>query len=314
MSAHRLGRWLALGAAGTLAASGAHAAGVRQSDGVGAAAFAADDSEGFATRRVALGYLPAFSGRDAHTGVRVGATRFSQDGWRRDAQQLSLTHRSIDPATTDGWQLEGGLSRQGGRELLTFDAGYRRALAGKRSVELFASRDWVETRRALDDGVSVAFAGAALEQGLGAHVTLVGVAGYQDFSDGNHRTHGRAKLIVQPNLDLGLTLQARYRIYRGASDRAVRAYFNPPRYDEAMLAVGFRKRFAGWMGSVTAGAGRQRVGDAARTASRLVEASLESPAHATHSLRFRAGYNRSASFGGPDYSYRYAQVEWHLGF
>jgi hypothetical protein len=311
MSAHMLGRWtwLALGAAGTLAAAGAQAA-----HGVGAAAFAADDSEGFATRRVALGYLPTFAGRDAHTGVRVGATRFSQQGWRRDAQQLSVIHRSIDPATTDGWQVEGGLSRQGERELLTLDASYRRALAEKRSVELFVSRDWVETRRALDDGVSVVFAGAALEQGLGEHVTLVGVAGYQDFSDGNHRTHGRAKLIVQPKLDLGLTLQARYRTYRGANDGVARTYFNPSRYDEAMLAVGYRKRLAGWMASVTAGVGRQRVGDAARTASRLFEASLESPAHASHSLRFRAGYNRSASFGGPDYNFRYAQVEWHVGF
>lgn len=306
-----LGRWswLALGAAGTLAAAGAQAA-----HGAGAAAFGADDSEGFATRRLALGYLPAFTGRDAHTGVRVAAIRFSQAGWRRDAQQLSVIHRDVDPATTDGLQLEAGLSRQGGRALLTLDAGYRKALAEKRSLEVFISRDWVETRRALDQGVSVTFAGAALEQGLGDHVTMVGVAGYQDFSDGNHRTHGRAKLIVQPKLDLGLTLQARYRIYRGAGDTVARTYFNPPRYDETMLALGWRKRIEGWMGSVTAGVGRQRVGDAARTATRLLEASIESPAHARHSLRFRAGYNRSASFGGPDYSYRYAQVEWHLGF
>jgi hypothetical protein len=295
------------------AAAGAHGA-EAPSQGAGAEAFVASDSEGFTTRRLALDYLPVYAGRDSLTGVRYAASRFSSGDWSRGAQQLSGVYRSIEPATTDGAQLEAGLSRQGGHDLLTLDAGYRTALAAASSLELFLNRDWVETRRALDDGVSFTFAGAALEQALGAHVTVVGVAGYQDFSDGNQRTHGRAKLIVQPWLDQGLTLQARYRMIRGESDGVARAYFNPQRYNEAMLAVGWRKRVEGWMGSVTAGVGRQRVGDDGRTPTRLLEAGLESPARGRQSLRLRAGLNKSASFGGPDYTYRYAQAQWLLGF
>ena len=305
-------RQLAWLSATAFAAAGAHGA-EAPSQGAGAEAFVANDSEGFTTRRVALDYLPAFSGRDSLAGVRYAASRFSIDDWHRNAQQLSGVYRSIDPATTDGTVVEAGLSRQGGHDLLTIDAGYRTALGTGRAVEVFLNRDWVETRRALDDGVSFTFAGAAFEQALGAHVTVVGVAGYQDFSDGNQRRHARAKLIVQPSLDLGLTLQARYRVFHGDADQP-RAYFNPDRYDETMLAVGWRKRVEGWMGSLTAGVGRQRVGADARTPTRLLEVGLESPARGSQSLRLRAGLNKSAAFGGPDYTYRYAQAQWLVGF
>lgn len=305
-------RTLACLAAGLLHAATAHAAGAG-TRGAGLLAFGASDSEGFDTRRAGVEYLPAFAGRDDFGGVRYAASRFAIDDWRRNAQQLSGVYRHIDPASTDGVQLEAGYARQGGHGLVTIDAGYRTPLAAGSSVELFVNRDWVETRRALDDGVSFTFAGAALEQTLGRHVTVVGVAGYQDFSDGNRRQHGRAKLIVQPLLDLGLTLQARYREYHSDADLA-RSYFNPARYDETMLALGWRKRVEGWMTSLTAGVGRQRVAGAERTPTRLLEAGLESPPRGTQSLRVRAGLNRSASFGGPDYTYRYAQAQWLIGF
>lgn len=297
----------------TLFVTGAAHAAPARTMGAGLQAFGASDSEGFDTQRLALAYLPAYASRDELAGVRYAASRFAIDDWRRNAQQLSGVYRSIDPASTDGVQLDAGYARQGGHGLVTIDASYRTALAAGSSVELFINRDWVETRRALDDGVSFTFAGAALEQTLGQHVTVVGVAGYQDFSDGNRRQHGRAKLIVQPLLALGLTLQARYRVYHSDAELP-RSYFNPERYDETMLAIGWRKRVEGWMTSLTAGVGRQRVAGAERTPTRLLEAGLESPPRGAQSLRVRAGLNKSASFGGPDYTYRYAQAEWLIGF
>ncbi|MEJ7806339.1 MAG: hypothetical protein WKG03_10525 [Telluria sp.] len=118
---------------------------------------------------------------------------------------------------------------------------------------------------------------------------------------------------MQPSLALGLTLLARYRVFSSGSAGAP-TYFNPERYREAMLAVGWRKRVQGWVGNVTAGVGRQRVADAPHTPSRLLEMGLESPVRQRHSMRLRAGFNNSASFGGPDYRYRYAQAEWLVGF
>ncbi len=285
-----------------------------RNQGVGAAFVLAQDNEGFSTQRLALEYLPAFEHGDALTGVRYTAHRFEQDDWVRNGKQLSFMHRSLDPATANGWQLEAGVSRQGGRDLLSLDGNYHAALGARTGLELFVNRDWVETRTALDKGVSFTFVGATLEQGLGPHVTLVGLAGYQDFSDGNHRHHGRVKLIVQPDLDLGLTLQARYRMYTSSSDDVGGAYFNPGRYDEAMLALGWRHRIQGWTGSLTAGAGQQRVADAPQTPTRLLEIAIQAPPKPGHAFRIRGGLSRSASFNGPDYSYRYVQAEWILGF
>jgi hypothetical protein len=301
-------------AIGAVAAAGASAADTETLRGAGALAFVSHDSEGFSTRRLALEYFPSFKHGDALTGVRYSAKHFEQDDWSRGGEQIAVLHRSIDPATANGWQLEGGLSRQGAHDLLSLDGNYRATLAERRALELFINRDWVETRSALDQGVHFTFAGVALEQGFGQHVMLVGLAGYQDFSDGNHRNHGRIKLIVQPKLDLGLTLQAHYRLYTSASDDVAGAYFNPDRYNEMMLAIGWRKRVQGWMTSLTAGIGQQRVADAPHTPTRLLEVALETPPGRGQSVRIRAGMNKSASFGGPDYSYRYAQAEWIVGF
>ncbi len=108
--------------AGMLGAAGASAA----DTGAGAALMVANDSEGFQTRRLALDYLPAYTSRDALAGVRYAASRYAIADWSRSAQQISGVYRSIDPATTDGVQLAAGLSRQGGHDLLTIDAGYRK--------------------------------------------------------------------------------------------------------------------------------------------------------------------------------------------
>jgi hypothetical protein len=282
--------------------------------GAGSALFLSQDNEGFSTQRLAPEYFPVFRHGDALTGVRYAMHHFEQGDWSRSARQLSILHRDVDPRSTAGWQLEAGFSRQAAHDLLTLDGSYRMALTNSRSLELFINRDWIETRNALDKGIFFTFAGAAVEQTLGPHTTLVGVTGYQDFSDGNHRLHGRAKLIVQPNLDLGLTLQARYRMYVSASDDVGRAYFNPDRYDEGMLAIGWRHRLHGWMGNLIAGFGRQRVADAPHTPTRLLELTLEAPPNPHYALRLRGGTSRSASFNGPDYEYHYLQAEWILGF
>lgn len=282
--------------------------------GIGGALFSSKDNEDFFTQRTAVEYLPRFTHGDALTGVRVTSHRFEQNNWSRNGQQLTLMHRDIDPATANGWQLESGLFRQGEHRLLTLDGNYRAPLAKDTAVEFFINRDWVETAEGLNQGIHFTYAGGSLEQGIGSHVTLVGLLGHQRFSDDNYRNHGRVRLIVQPNLDLGLTLQARYRVYTSKSEDVGGAYFNPKQYDESLLMVGWRQRISGWMAHLTAGAGRQRVADDPSTPARLLEINLHSPPHRSYSFRMRGGVNQSASFNGPNYRYNYILGEWILGF
>lgn len=300
-----------------IASASAQAAGDdgKITQGAGPAFFFSRDNENFDTQRLALEYLPKYSGAELLTGLRYTTHRYEQEAWSRNGQQLSFLQRQVDAATANGWQLETGIFHQGRHDLLTADANYRTALTAGTGLEVFVNRDWVETAAALDKGVHFTFAGVAIDQVVSPKITAVGVAGFQHFSDGNSRTHGRAKLIFQPDLDLGLTLQARYRVYTSSSDDVGRAYFNPDRYEEAMLAVGWRQKVKRWMLSMTAGAGQQKVASDARMPTRLLELGLQSPLNnKNYSFRARAGINQSASFNGPSYRYHYVQGEWIVGF
>jgi len=280
----------------------------------GAEAYVSHDTEGFSTYRATLDLLPEFRNGDALTALRYTYTAYAQHDWRREGQQLAFLKRAIDPATANGWQLNAGVSEQGDHTMLALDGGYRRALTSKTALELFVDRQWVETQPALDRGVHGTFVGASMDQGLSDHWTLVGLVGEQEFSDGNHREHFRGKVIYQPSLDSGLTLQLRYRAFRSTDGAVVRSYFDPRRYDETMLAVGWRKRLRGWTLRLAAGTGEQHVDAASGTRTRLLEFGLESPYRGNRFVRLRGGHTQSASDFGPTYAYTYLQGEWIARF
>ncbi|MDO8412383.1 MAG: hypothetical protein Q7S51_01190 [Gallionellaceae bacterium] len=284
------------------------------SKAAGAELFVSNDNENFSTQRLALEYLPRYHSADALTGVRYTSHWYQQNNWSLNGQQLTFLQRYIDPATANGWQLNAGLFQQGGHDLLTLDGNYRKALAEHTGLELFVNRDWVETAAALDNGVHFTLAGVALDQGLGTHVTLVGLGARQNFSDGNARNHGRLKLILQPNLDSGLTLQARYRAYDSTSDNVGGVYFNPGHYTETMLALGWRKKIQGWNLNLTTGIGQQKIADDPNSTTHLLEGGLQSPPNRHYSLRLRAGLVKSASFNSAHYRYHYLQTEWIIPF
>ncbi len=281
---------------------------------VGAGIFWSQDNEGFSTRRISLEYSPFYRNADWLTGMRLTTHKYEKNNWSRSAQQLVFFHRNINPATAYGWQLNTGLLVQEKGNLLTLEGAYRRALTAYTGLELLVNRDLVETEKALDSGIHFNFVGASLERGLGKRVTLLGLVGRQEFSDDNARNHGRLKLIFQPNLDSGLTLQARYRTYTSSTGNTANTYFNPARYDEAMLALGWRKKIPGWNASVTGGVGQQSIASGSNTATHLLEGSLQSSPDRGYTVRVRAGFSQSAALNGPNYRYRYLLSEWTIPF
>ena len=218
--------------------------------------YASDDSERFSSRRTIVDGMAGYSHLENRTGVRYVDYAFSQDGWHRRGEQLRFVANRIDRRTADGWNIEAGVFRQSSHELATLDASYRKTLSSGTALEAFASRDFVETRNALDNGVHFNFAGASADLPLNPKLTLVGMLGLQDFSDDNQRRHARTRLIYQPVPDLGLTLQLRYRYYDNSRTGGPRYYFNPDRYQEGMLAAGMRQRIGHWRTALTAGIGQ----------------------------------------------------------
>ncbi len=277
----------------------------------GAGYYASGDSEGFVSHRASVDGVIDYQHLDNKTGLRYTDYQFSKNGWSQRGEQLRFVANRIDRKTNEGWNLETGLFRQSTHELWTLDASYRQSLAGGPSVEVFANRDFVETQAALSQGTHFNFAGAAVDVPLHPQLTLVGLAGYQAFSDDNERRHLRARAIWQPALDLGLTLQLRYRWFDSSKADVGGAYFNPSRYQEALFVVGWRQRAGDWRMALNAGAGRQQIASDRGTLAQLLEASAEKQV-GRYALRLRAGYSRSAAASAtadPDYWYRYAVGE-----
>lgn len=280
----------------------------------GPGVFFSRDSEGFAVDRYHLFAMPSYRSGSELTGARISHHRYSQNGWREEGEQAALVHRRGHPGDPESLQLEAGIFRQGGHQMLSLEGNYGRQIADRTRVEVFGSRDWVETAPALQRGVHFTFLGAALEQGVGEHVTLVGLAGSQAFSDDNRRDHLRLRAIYQPFLDSGLTLQIRHSFFHSTRQDVDGAYFNPENYRRTLFGVGYRQRLQGWVGMLTLGSGPQKIDGADDRRSDLVEFSLESPRQLASSFRLRGGYSRAAGFNGPDYDYRYLQAEWLFSF
>ena len=273
------------------------------------------DSEGFSSRRLSADGMVQFRHLDNKLGVRYTDYEFSKPGWSRGGQQLRLVANQFDRNTLEGWSVESGRFQAANRDLWTLDATWRKSLAPGRSYELFVNRDFVETATAIDNGVSYDFAGASVDYQWLPKWTTVGLAGIQNFSDGNQRRHLRGRLIFQPMLDVGLTTQLRYRWYDSSKTDVGGAYFNPPNYEEMMLAIGWRQRVNDWRTALTAGLGRQRIDHASATTTRLAEGSAERQLGG-YSLRMCAGYTHAASLASsdPNYWYRYVSVDLLIPF
>jgi hypothetical protein len=279
----------------------------------GASLYLSSDSEDFSVRRASLQLLNEYQHLDAKTGIRYSTTEYIQNSWSSRGQQLSLVRHQMDPATWSGWIVDAGLLQHGGHDIMTLDASYRKAFSLQSGIEVFANRDVVETRNALDRGRTFNFAGISADAGLSPHWTVVGVLGYQSFNDGNDRRHVRGRIVYQPDLDLGLTLQLRYRSFESSHADVGRAYFNPEHYGETLMAAGWRTRINGWKTHLVAGAGRQQVNQDREAPTQLLEGSAEKQ-QTSFALRLRAGYSRSAAFGGPDYRWTYAVAELVIPF
>lgn len=282
-----------------------------ESPAAGAGYYLSGDAEGFVSHRASVDGIVGYQHLDSKTGLRYTDYLFSQNGWSRSGQQLRLVANRVDRKSFDGWNVEAGMFSQSTHDLWTLNASYRKSLAGGPAIEVFANRDFVETQTALNQGTHFNFGGASVDIPVGPHVTLVGLAGYQAFSDDNNRRHLRARAIWQPSLDLGLTLQLRYRWYDNSKADVGGAYFNPGRYQEGMLVVGWKQRIGDWRTSLLAGAGRQQIASDTSTLAQLLEASAEKQV-GRYALRLRAGYSRAAAAtqtNDPDYWYRYAVGE-----
>lgn len=265
----------------------------------------ASDTDGFSALRWRAGVLTTYANPWSYAGAAMQSTRFAQDYFRKDVSAVVGVYRDQRRDTLAGVDIEAGVTRVSGHLRPVGDATLRMTTTLGTMVDLNASADLVETRKALDRGIGFTFLAANVEQQFGERFTLTGLAGWQHFSDGNSRPQLRARLIWLAVPDAGITLQLRYRQYWSREADVGGAYFNPENYQQWLGVVAIRKRYAGWIYSGALGAGQEFSSGAGSHASYLAETRAEGPIGANARLVLRAGYYRSAGFvDNPDYAYR----------
>jgi hypothetical protein len=273
-------------------------------------AYIASDSEGFSTYKYNAGFMPLYEHGEKYTAVSYQHNYFTQGNWDSSAEVYTLLTKSINPRTSLGYNLNVGYNLQNGYKLLTTDSNYSFRVTDSTKAEVFVNRDRVETQNALSNGIYYTFAGASIEQQILERLSAVVMGGNMYFSDTNTRPTVRAKLIYDLIPEHGITAQLRYRQYRDTNTNVANNYFNPSEYNETMIALGARKRIAGWMLSGTAGVGRQTVNQDPSTTTQLYELAATSPvASNSYYFKTRMGYGKSAGFLGPNYFYRYIMEE-----
>jgi len=235
----------------------------------------------------------------------VQTTHYDQASWDRDAKAILALWRKQDRETLAGTIGEVGLVRVAGRTRLIGDATWSLRPAPRTGIELIAAADLVETQRALDQATAYTLLGVSAERQLTERFTVIGLTGYQRFTDGNARVHLRGRLIWLLVPEHGITAQLRVRRYDTKQLDVGDAYFNPERYQEWQAALAMRKRYAGWLWSGTIAAGREEIDGNVRQTTKLAELRAEGTIAKDIRLSLHASYNRSAGFAAADgYWYR----------
>ncbi|HEY5993597.1 MAG TPA: hypothetical protein VIU46_03255 [Gallionellaceae bacterium] len=266
------------------------------------------DSEGFSAYKLGAGFYPRYEHGDRYTGVEYQKNHYSQGNWSSWGNEARLVTREINPRTALGYNLSLGYNQENNFGLLTTNSQYGFGVTDDTRLELLLMRDRVETQNAIINNVYYTLPALSVEHKLLERLTLVAMGGDMFFSDTNSRLLLRLKLLYDLVPEQGITAQLRYRRFHDSNTNVAFNYFNPASYDEAMLALGMRRRVSGWVLDGAAGLGRQSV-NGQPTTTQLLEAGATSPLAERIYFRARLGYGKSANFQGPNSSFRYLMGE-----
>lgn len=263
------------------------------------------DSDGFRSTVLRTGALPNYENPWRYSGVVAQTTRYARAGFGKDVAAVQGIYRDQRKDTLAGISVEAGVARVSGHLRAIGDLNLRMSTTLGSSVDMIVSSGLVETPKALDRAIGHTFVAAATEHQFSDRVTITALAGGRHFSDGNSRTHWRARLIWLAMPEVGMTLQIRHRQFRSRKADMGGAYFNPRDYQQWLGVAAIRKRHAGWIYSGAIGAGQENSTGTGARPSYLAELRAEGPLSALARITLHANYSRSAGdVDDPDYASR----------
>jgi hypothetical protein len=269
------------------------------------------DSDGLSVRKAFATAMPSYANGMKWRGIEWQEQRYKQNSTSLSGHGVNYTAQDLDSLTGLGYSLKVGLNKGPEKTIATGDWNYNKAFNSQLNWGVFASRDWVESIGALQQGIHYDLAGGNLDYQVHPRITLVGTLAQTHFSDGQDRQQQRARAVWDAWPDQGITLQWAYKHQLGDSHGVTtRNYFNPDHLDESMGLIGWRRRIEGWQWYARVGEGRQQINDDARTPSRLAELQLTSPVQGKSYFKLRVGRTETVGLNGPGYVYKYLDAQW----
>jgi len=171
------------------------------------------DADHFSAMRVRAGGLVDYQSPWQYSGVAAQENFYSQSGWHRNATSVLGLWRDQSRDTLAGVNAEVGVIEFAGHTRPVGDASWGLRPSADTGVELLAAAGLVETQAAIEQGIGYTFWGASLEQKVTERLTVIALAAYQPFTDGNDRVHLRARVVWDALPDQGVNLQVRWRQY-----------------------------------------------------------------------------------------------------
>lgn len=231
--------------------------------------FTSNDADHTSVQKYGANLDWRYAGPDEFQGLRLETARFRPQGLSTTTDQrvyLRLTDKGVrwswkGQAGTDGRTVLGSLN-------LHNEAKFRQ--------EYFLEREILETPRGLSEGVYYTFGGGALDLPINDRNNFTVVAGLQEFTGKNLRSHVRVNYVHVLQPEWGLTAQVRTRYFHSSTPGEY-DYFSPRWYAEVTPVVQLRRRAAGWRYVLAAGLGAQRNAGSGWRSARFFNAQLTSP-------------------------------------
>jgi hypothetical protein len=267
---------------------------------VGFDALTSSDSDGVDTAQAGLNLDWRYASAEDYQGVRLEAARFRSAG--QDDTELRAYYRFARKDAAWSWNGQVGTD---GHTLL---GGLNVHNASRYRQEYFVERDLVATPQGIDRGLYYTLVGGALDVPLSARDTVTVMAGLQDFTGHNIRTHLRASYIRELAPAWGLTGQLRARYFHNSRPREF-DYFSPREFLHVLPTLQVRNHLGAWRYQVAAGLGVQRQTGEGWRAARAFNARLTSPPiRKTWSVEAAIAYTNSPGDAGYGYDYRQFSV------
>ena len=236
---------------------------------IGADLFASTDADDTDVIKAGVSFDWMHDNPDRYLGIRLETAHFKPLGQTStDDQRVYLRF-----ADTHGpWKWNGQIGSDGDTVLGAFSLHKENRF----HPEAFIEREIIETPIGVNQGLYYTFVGGAVDLPINDHNNLTFVAGVQDFTGDDVRTHLRINYVHVLKPEWGLSAQIRTRYFH-SSDPGEFDYFSPRWYAEILPVIQIRRYSGGWRYVVAAGLGAQRNAGADWRSSRYFNAQITSP-------------------------------------